>query len=117
MPEIEAVPVVVRLVKLPVDGVVKPMAVPLIPVAVVLRLFELIIMLFPPASIDAAVKPESARVPEDAVRFNAPPVNVKPLEAVSKPALVIVPVPVVKIFPEVVRLPFSLISRVADPLD
>ncbi len=106
-----------RAVKAPVDGVAKPIAVPLIPVAVVLRLLEVIIILFPPASIDAAVNPERASVPDDAVRLRAPPVSVKPLEAVSKPADVIVPVPVVKILPEVLRLPFSEIVRVADPLD
>ncbi len=115
LPEIEAVPVVVKLVKLPVDGVVNPIAVPLIPVAVVLMLFEVIIILFPPASIDAAVRPERARVPDDAVKLSAPPVRVKPFEAVkSPPDVTVLPA---TIEPEVVAFPSSSIVRVAEPLD
>lgn len=47
-PEKEAVPVVVRFVKLPVEGVVLPIAVLLIPVAVTLKLPAPINKLFAP---------------------------------------------------------------------
>lgn len=116
-PENEAVPVVVRFVKLPVDGVVAPIAVLLIPVAVVLKLFEVIIKLFPPVLITEAESPERLRVPEVAVKLIAPVVRVNPLDAVINPFDVIVPVPVVEIFPLVVRFPSSLIVRVELPLD
>lgn len=103
--------------KLPVDGVVNPIAVLLIPVAVVLKLFEVIVKLFPPVFMIEADKPERFNVPDVAVRLRAPVESVNPLDAVNNPFDVIVPVPVVAIFPLVVRLPSSLIVRVAEPDD
>jgi hypothetical protein len=77
------------------------MAVPLIPVAVVLKLLEVNVRALDPVLIEEAFKPERARAPEVAVRLSAPAVRVKPLEAVNNPADVIVPDPVVEMFPEV----------------
>src|SRR5947199_150527 len=96
-----------RVVKAAVAGVDAPIAVPLIPVAVTLKLPEVINKLFTPASIDEAASPERASAPALAVKFNAPEVWVKPFEAVRSPAEVIVPVPVVAMVPLVERLPFS----------
>ena len=58
----------------------------------------------PELMLNAVVEEESARLtaPEVAVRFKAPAVSVKPFEAVSRPAEVIVPEPVVETVPEVV---------------
>jgi hypothetical protein len=85
-PEVEAnvvAPVEVRLVKVPAAGVVAPMAVELIPVEVVVKWPEVKLMSFDPALIDEAERFESAIVPELAVKFKAPVVNVKPSEAVK----------------------------------
>ena len=79
LPENDAFEVVVRFVKLPVDGVVTPIAVPLIPVEVVLKLFDVIVKSFEPVSIDDAPRPESARLPDVAVTLNAPDPCVKPV--------------------------------------
>src|SRR6185437_15765904 len=57
------------VVKAAVDGVVAPIAVPLIPVAVVLKWFEVIRRSFAPVLIDAAVSPDNASVPDVAVRL------------------------------------------------
>lgn len=57
------------------------------------------------------------RVPEVAVKLIAPVVRVNPLDAVNNPFDVIVPVPVVAIFPDVVMFPSSFIVRVELPLD
>lgn len=103
--------------KLPVDGVVTPIAVLLIPVAVVLKLFDVIVKLFPPVFIIDADNPERFRVPDVAVRLRAPVVRVNPLDAVNNPFDVMVPVPVVAILPLVVRLPSSSIVKVAEPDD
>ena len=47
-----------------------------------------------------------------------PPVIFAPADVTVRPfAEVIVPVPVVEIFPEVVKFPFSFIDKVAAPLD
>ena len=103
--------------KLPVDGVVAPIAVPLIPVAVVLKLEDVKVSAFPPASIVDAPSPVSAIAPEEPVILTAPAVTVSPFEAVKSPFEVIVPPVVVVMLPTVVRLPLSDIERVADPLD
>jgi hypothetical protein len=72
------------------------MAVLLIPVEVVLKLPAVMVRLLPPREILEALKPESVRVPLVAVRFKAPVVWVRPLEAVNvwvevrDPALVVV---------------------------
>ena len=117
LPDTDAKPVVVRFVKLPVEGVVKPMAVLLIPVEVVLKFEPVNRMLFAPALNVTPVRPVRFRFPEVPVRLIAPVVRVRPFWAVRRPLDVIVPVPVVRMFPEVVRLPFSLIERVAEPED
>jgi hypothetical protein len=111
------VPVAVRLVNAPVDGVVAPMAVELIPVAVVFRLPAVMVRLFPPAEMLEADNPDKAKAPEVAVRFSAPVVWVSPLLAVSVPAAVTVPLPLVEMFPGVDRVPFSLMVKVLAPPD
>ena len=105
MPEKEAVPVVVKFVKLPVDGVVAPIAVALMPVEVVLKFEEVNVSELEPASIVELFKPVRLRVPEVAVKLRAPPERVNPFEAVRSPAEVIAPVPVVVMFPGVVTPP------------
>jgi hypothetical protein len=117
LPEKEAFDVVVKVVKLPVDGVVAPIAVPLIPVAVVLKLAEVNVKAFEPVSIDDAPRPDKVSAPEVPVMLTAPVVVVKPLEAVSKPFDVIVPPAVVWIFPVVDRVPSSLIVNFETPPD
>jgi len=79
----EVAPEEERVVNAPVDGVVAPMAVELIPVAVVLKLLEVIVKALAPVEILEASKPDKERVPDVAVKFKAPVVKVKPLEAVS----------------------------------
>ncbi len=100
----------VRVVKAPVDVAVAPIAVELMPVAVVLKFDEVIVRAVAPVLIDEAVNPESARAPEVAVMFNAPVVRVNPLDAVSSPAEVIVPVEVVEILLGVVSPEVAVIS-------
>lgn len=95
-------PVEDNVVNAPVDAVVAPIAVLFIPVAVVLKCPEVNVMSFAPEFIEEALKPERAKAPEVAVKLSAPVVRVKPFDAVSDPAEIIVPVPVVEIFPEVV---------------
>ena len=84
-----------RVVKEAVDWTSVPIAVPLMPVAVVLKFPEVISKLLPPVLMLEAPNPERLRAPEVAVKFNAPVVWVKPLEAVRRPPAVIEPVPVV----------------------
>ncbi len=99
--------VAVKVVNVPVEGVVAPIAVELIPVAVVVKLPEVKLMLFEPALMDDAESPERDRAPDVAVRFSAPVVCVKPFEAVSVDAEVIVPEPLVEILPDAVMLPVT----------
>lgn len=98
LPEVEAsvVPIVdEREVKAPVEAVVAPMGVELMPVAVVLKFEEVKVKAFTPVEIDEADKPDRVSAPEVAVRESAPVVKVRPL------ADVIVPEPVVEILLEV----------------
>ena len=111
LPEEESV------VNAPVDGVSVPMAVLLIPVAVVLKLAEVIVNALAPVLTDDALRPDKVSAPEVPVIFTAPVVTVKPLEAVNNPADVIVPVPVVAMLPEVDSTPFSLMVSVVTPPD
>jgi hypothetical protein len=111
------VPEADKVVKAAVDGVVAPIAVPLIPVAVVLKFAAVISRVFAPVLILEEPSPESVRAPDVAVKFRAPVVWVKPLEAVRVPAEEIAPVPVVETLPEVERTPFSLIVRLFTPPD
>src|SRR5882672_2747634 len=69
-----------------VDGVVVPSAVPLMPVAVVTKLFAVISRLFAPVLIVDAPNPDNESAPEVAVRSNAPVVWVKPFVAVNNPS-------------------------------
>lgn len=108
-PEDEAV------VKAPVDGVVAPMAVELIPVAVVLKLPEVTVKLLTPVLMAEADRPDNVSAPDVAVKDNAPVVWVKPLEAVNVPADVTAPVPVVEMFPVVDSVPSSLIVKESTP--
>ena len=85
-PAIDAFDVVVSAVNAPVDGVVAPIADELIPVAVVLKLLEVKVRAFDPVSIDEAENPDKFKLPEVAVKFNAPVVSVNPLLAVRRPA-------------------------------
>jgi hypothetical protein len=96
----EVVPVTV--VNLPVDAVVAPMAVALIPVAVVLKLEDVTVRALTPVLIDEADRPDKLTAPEVPVRLTAPLVRVSPLDAVNSPAEVMAPVPVVEILAAVV---------------
>ena len=78
----------VDVYKRQVEGVVAPMAVPLIPVEVVLKFPEVMVRLLLPREIEEALKPERLRVPLVAVRFRAPDERVKPLEAVNNLSLI-----------------------------
>ena len=71
-----------RVVKAPVEVVVAPMAVALIPVAVVLKEPEVMRRLAAPVEMEDSESPEMVRTPLVAVRFKAPVVRVRPLEAV-----------------------------------
>lgn len=110
VPELAARPLKVtvlealKVVNAPVEGVLAPMAVELMPVAVVLKLPAVTVRLLAPALMEEADRPETVRAPLVAVKFKAPVARVRPLLAVSNPALVIVPVPEVERLPEVVTL-------------
>jgi hypothetical protein len=104
-----------RVVNAPLAAVVTPIAVLLIPVADVLKLPEVKVISLTPRLILDADRPERESEPDVPVRLNAPVVWVNPLEAVSKPAEVIVPVPVVKILPLVESVPASVIVKVGVP--
>lgn len=104
------VPVEDKVVNAPVEGVVAPTAVELIPVAVVFKLPAVNKILFAPKETDEAPSPDKVKAPDVPVRFRAPVVKVKPLDAVKRPADVIVPVPVVEIFPDVVTASPALLG-------
>ena len=70
----------VRVVKAPVEGMVAPMAVPLIPVAVVLKLPDVKVILLAPVFIEEADRPDKVKAPEVPVKFKAPVVSVNPEE-------------------------------------
>ena len=70
------------VVNAPVEALVAPIAVELIPVDVVVKCPLVKLMSFVPAEIDEAERPASVIVPLEEVRFNAPVVCVKPFEAV-----------------------------------
>ena len=106
-----------RVVKAPVEAVVAPIAVELIPVAVVLKLEDVMVRALAPVEIDEADSPDKVRAPEVAVKLSAPVVWVKPLEAVKRPADVIVPDPEVEIFPDVETVPSSVIVNLETPPD
>ncbi len=65
--------------------------------------FEVSILKSPAFTVKAVFELSrvSAASPEEAVRLSAPVVRVRPFEAVRRPALVMVPDPVVEIFEEV----------------
>jgi len=105
----------VRVVKAPVEAVVAPIAVELMPVAVVEKLPEVKVMLLPPVLIEEAPKPDKVSAPEVPVMLTAPVETVNPLEAVSRPAEVMVPDPVAEILPEVVMASPELAGDKVDP--
>ena len=76
-------PVEVRVVNLPVPAVVAPILVLLMPVAVVLKLDEVKVKALTPVLMEEAPIPDRTIDPEVPVRFKAPVVKVKPLEAVN----------------------------------
>ena len=105
----------VKVVNAAVDGVVAPIAVLLIPVAVAAKLLLVMSKSFAPVEMFEADKPVKLRTPEMAVKLIFPVVWVSPLLAVRSPAEVIVPVPDVLILPLVARKPFSLTVNVSVP--
>lgn len=110
------VPVEDRLVKAPVEAVLAPTAVELIPVAVVLKLPEVNKILFAPKFIDEEPSPDNVKAPDPAVKLSAPVVRVNPFEAVNSPADVIVPVPVAEILPDVVIASPELLGESVVPV-
>ena len=118
-------PLALRVVNAAVDGVVNPMAVLLIPVEVVLKLWEVMVKSFVPDRLildaESSDRDNAPPVPEiltvDPLILTAPLVTVNPLEAVNSPAEVIVPVPVVVKLPLVVAFPYSSIVKLSTPLD
>jgi len=117
LPEIEAFDVVVNVVNVAAAGVVAPITVLLIPVAVTLKLLDVISVLLTPASNVRPVRPVRFNAPEVPVILTAPVAIVRPVDPVRRPAEVIVPVPVVRIFPDVVAFPFSSIVSFVIPPD
>ena len=75
-------PVLDRVVNAPVDAVVAPIAVALIPVAVVLKLLEVNVNAFAPVEMLDAESPVRDIAPDTPVRLTAPVVMVKPFDAV-----------------------------------
>ena len=114
---IEVLPVEERVVKAPLAAVVTPIFVLLIPVAVALKLPDITVRSLAPRLILDADRPERDKLPLVALRLSAPVVIVSPLDAVSKPLEVIVPVPVVEILPVVDKVPASVIVNVGVPPD
>ena len=108
---------VVSVVNVAAAGVVAPITVPLIPVVVTLKFADVNNVLLAPAFIVYPVSPVRFTNPDVPLKLSAPVVRVNPFEAVNKAFEVIAPVPVVVIFPLVVRLPVSEIVRVAEPED
>ena len=116
--EREVLPEDERVVKAAEEGVVAPIAVLLIPVAVVLKLEEVMVKALAPVEILDAPRPERVSAPEVPVIVTGPVVTVRPLEAVRRADEVMVPSkPVVVKLPEVVALPFSSTVKEVKPLD
>ena len=90
-PENDAVPVVVKFVKLPVDGVVAPIAVPFIPVEVTLNAPEVMSKLFIPVEMVELLRPVKLIAPEVPVMVTPPPRTVNPFSAVKSPEEIISP--------------------------
>jgi hypothetical protein len=80
-----------RVVKLPLPGVVTPIAVLLIPVLVVVILPDVISKLFAPVLIVDSLSPDKLIVPLVLVRLIAPVVRVSPFAATNVPLDVVVP--------------------------
>ena len=121
VPMVEA-PEEVRVVKAPVEAVVAPMAVELMPVAVVVKWPEVKLMSLPPALTEEADRPERVKAPLVAVRLRAPVVRVKPLEAVNNwvevkdPVLVVVMPVAPKVMAEVLAVPIWTMPLVEVPV-
>ena len=110
-------PLVVSVVNAADEAVVKPIAVPFIPVEVVLKLFEVKIASLTPESKVSPVSPIAEILPLVPFILSAPVVRVNPLLAVSNPLEVIVPPAVVEILPVVDNVPFSLMVKAGTPPD
>jgi len=119
-------PLDVKPVNAPVDARSVPIAVPLIPVAVVLKLFEVIVRSLPvDKAIVEALSPDKESVPDVpeilkafADIFTLPLATVNPLDAVKRLDALIVPLaPSVVILPEVVAFPFSSMVKEGTPSD
>jgi hypothetical protein len=107
-----------RVVKAPVEAVLAPIAVELIPVPVVLKLDEVTVRALEPVLILDALRPLKAKAPLVPVRLTAPVVTVSPLEAVrvwltvKAPALVVV----IPLLPRVIAVALLVpIDRVVPP--
>lgn len=103
-----------RVVKAAVEGVVAPIAVEFIPVALAVKLEEVMVRGFAPVEIDDADRPERLSAPDVAVRFMAPLDRVNPFDALKSPADVTAPDPVVVILPEVVKLSPAVEGEIVD---
>ena len=126
-PRVKA-PLALRLVKAPVFGVVAPMAVLLIPVAVVLKLPEVTIKLFTPVLTDDSAPAVTfkapaefrARMPEVAVEIvKLPPVLVQPEEPPELMVTIPLVLPIlVGEVPEILMLavPITVVVLVALPI-
>jgi len=117
LPDTDAKPVVVRFVNVAAAGVVAPITVLLIPVAVTLKFPAVNNTLFAPKSRLEAERPVKFNAPEVPVMLTAPVEIVRPADPVRRPAEVIVPVPVVRMFPDVVAFPLSSIVSFVIPPD
>jgi hypothetical protein len=106
-------PVLDRLLKAPVEAVVAPIAVELIPLAVVLKLDEVTVNALTPVLIDEAARPFRANEPLVLVRLTAPVVTLRPLDAVSSWLTVRLP-PLVVVTP---ALPRVIALAVVVPID
>ena len=73
------------------------------------------VMSVPTPALEILVVPPRARTP--AVIFTSEVETVRPALAVKSPAEVIVPVEVVEMFPEVARVPSSVIVNLEEPPD
>lgn len=99
-----------RVVKTAVEGVVAPIAVLLMPVAVVLKLPDVKVRALVPVLMEDAPRPESDREPDVAVKLTAPVVTVSPVAKVPVPAQERLPVEAKIVHPVPVEPPLKLIS-------
>ncbi len=115
-------PVEDNVVNAAVDGVVAPMAVALMPLAVVVKLPEVKVNVFVPALLLEFPRPERLREPVVEVRLIAPVERVKPFEAVRswltvKAPVLLVVIPVApRVIPEVLIVPILIVPFALGPI-